>query len=139
MDCTDLICAMILQGGLTFNPEPWSQFILTSILFAINHPTNLIAKDVSVFFERLKPEDVFEFIHKHNLFKSINTQIVLLMDFNTEKALELLMKNIDSIPVSWLLYSLRESPNFLSNDYTFMDHRCIGPKWFFPWMILLFH
>ena len=34
------------------------------------------------------------------------------MDFNTEKALELLMKNIDSIPVSWLLYSLIESPIF---------------------------
>ena len=45
MDCTDLASAMILQGGLTFNPEPWSYFILTSIFFAIDHPTNLLTKD----------------------------------------------------------------------------------------------
>ena len=54
MDCTDLASAMILQRGLTFNSEPWSQFILTFIFFAIDHPTNLLTKDV--FFFCLKVE-----------------------------------------------------------------------------------
>lgn len=51
-------------------------------------------------FFRLKHDDVFPFIHKHNLFSSVDTKIESLMEFNSDKALELLINNIESVPVS---------------------------------------
>lgn len=50
-------------------------------------------------FLRLKHDGVFEFIHKHNLFSSISDKIESLMVFNMDKALELFMNNVESIPV----------------------------------------
>ena len=49
---------------------------------------------------RLKHKDVFELIHRHNLFDSISDKIVLLMDFDTEAAVKMLLDNIDKCPVS---------------------------------------
>jgi len=48
----------------------------------------------------LRHKDVFQLIHKHNLFSSIKDKIVLLMDFDSEKAVDMLLDNEDKISVS---------------------------------------
>ncbi|KAG9476041.1 hypothetical protein GDO78_002877 [Eleutherodactylus coqui] len=45
----------------------------------------------------LQHKEVFDLIHKHNLFSSIKDKIVLLMDFDTEKAVDMLLDNEDKI------------------------------------------
>ncbi|XP_067939569.1 vacuolar protein sorting-associated protein 41 homolog [Watersipora subatra] len=61
---------------------------------------------------RLKHDDVFPFIRKHNLFSSISTQIVLLMEFNTELALELLLGNMECIPPQKVVPQLAKHKRF---------------------------
>uniref|UniRef100_A0A4W6CPV5 VPS41 subunit of HOPS complex n=1 Tax=Lates calcarifer TaxID=8187 RepID=A0A4W6CPV5_LATCA len=51
---------------------------------------------------RLRHKDVYQLIHKHNLFSSIEDKIVLLMDFDREKAVDMLLDNEDKISVSYL-------------------------------------
>ena len=51
-------------------------------------------------FSRLKHKDVFPLIHKYNLFDSISDKIVMLMDFDKERAVALLLDNTERIPVS---------------------------------------
>uniref|UniRef100_A0A8B9L2V7 VPS41 subunit of HOPS complex n=1 Tax=Astyanax mexicanus TaxID=7994 RepID=A0A8B9L2V7_ASTMX len=46
---------------------------------------------------RLRHKDVYQLIHKHNLFSSIEDKIVLLMDFDKEKAVDMLLDNEDKI------------------------------------------
>uniref|UniRef100_A0A8C4RUT3 Vacuolar protein sorting-associated protein 41 homolog n=1 Tax=Erpetoichthys calabaricus TaxID=27687 RepID=A0A8C4RUT3_ERPCA len=49
---------------------------------------------------RLRHKDVYQLIHKHNLFSSIEDKIVLLMEFDKEKAVDMLLDNEDKISVS---------------------------------------
>uniref|UniRef100_A0A7N8WMV8 Vacuolar protein sorting-associated protein 41 homolog n=1 Tax=Mastacembelus armatus TaxID=205130 RepID=A0A7N8WMV8_9TELE len=46
---------------------------------------------------RLRHKDVYQLIGKHNLFSSIEDKIVLLMDFDKEKAVDMLLDNEDKI------------------------------------------
>uniref|UniRef100_A0AAY4C312 Vacuolar protein sorting-associated protein 41 homolog n=1 Tax=Denticeps clupeoides TaxID=299321 RepID=A0AAY4C312_9TELE len=46
---------------------------------------------------KLRHKDVYQLIHKHNLFSSIEDKIVLLMDFDKEKAVDMLLDNEDKI------------------------------------------
>ena len=48
----------------------------------------------------MKHDDIFPFIHKHNLFHSISDKIVALMTFNRDKALDLFLASIELITVS---------------------------------------
>uniref|UniRef100_A0A3P8ZP99 Vacuolar protein sorting-associated protein 41 homolog n=1 Tax=Esox lucius TaxID=8010 RepID=A0A3P8ZP99_ESOLU len=48
---------------------------------------------------RLRHKDVYQLIHKHNLFSAIEDKIVLLMDFDKEKAVDMLLDNEDKISV----------------------------------------
>jgi len=58
---------------------------------------------------RLKHKEVFSFIRQHNLFSSIDDKIMLLMDFDLDKALELLINNIQVIKVSEAYQHICES------------------------------
>ena len=49
---------------------------------------------------KLKHKDVFDLIHRHNLFDSISDKIVLLMEFEAEAAVKMLLDNKDKVPVS---------------------------------------
>ena len=51
---------------------------------------------------RLKHKDAFQLIHKHDLFHSISDKIVMLMDFDKDAAVKLLLDNIERVPVSSL-------------------------------------
>jgi hypothetical protein len=42
---------------------------------------------------------VFELISTYNLFDAVNDKVVLLMEFNEEEAVKLLVNNIERIPV----------------------------------------
>uniref|UniRef100_S4RIT6 Vacuolar protein sorting-associated protein 41 homolog n=1 Tax=Petromyzon marinus TaxID=7757 RepID=S4RIT6_PETMA len=59
---------------------------------------------------RLKHEDVFELIHKHNLFSAIQDKIPLLMDFDKERAAKLLLDNEDKIPITQVVTELKDRP-----------------------------
>ena len=72
------------------------------------------------YYYRLKHDDVFKFIRQHNLFSSISSSIVQLMDFNTELALDLLLNNMESISVSLLLFFL-----IVFSDYLFLVFFCL--------------
>ena len=48
---------------------------------------------------RLQHPDVFQLIHKHNLFDSISDKIVQLMKFNQDRTVKMLVDNTDKVPV----------------------------------------
>ncbi|XP_075683045.1 vacuolar protein sorting-associated protein 41 homolog isoform X2 [Rhinoderma darwinii] len=58
----------------------------------------------------LQHKEVFDLIHKHNLFSSIKDKIVLLMDFDTEKAVDMLLDNEDKISIDKVIEELKDRP-----------------------------
>ncbi|XP_041737125.1 vacuolar protein sorting-associated protein 41 homolog [Coregonus clupeaformis] len=62
---------------------------------------------------RLRHKDVYQLIHKHNLFSSIEDKIVLLMDFDKEKAVDMLLDNEDKISIDRVVEELRDRPELL--------------------------
>nr|KAF6470533.1 VPS41 subunit of HOPS complex [Molossus molossus] len=58
----------------------------------------------------LRHKDVFQLIHKHNLFSSIKDKIVLLMDFDSEKAVDMLLDNEDKIAIKKVMEELEDRP-----------------------------
>uniref|UniRef100_A0A4W6CQ03 Vacuolar protein sorting-associated protein 41 homolog n=1 Tax=Lates calcarifer TaxID=8187 RepID=A0A4W6CQ03_LATCA len=62
---------------------------------------------------RLRHKDVYQLIHKHNLFSSIEDKIVLLMDFDREKAVDMLLDNEDKISVNRVVEELADRPELL--------------------------
>ncbi|KAF4020235.1 hypothetical protein G4228_012017, partial [Cervus hanglu yarkandensis] len=58
----------------------------------------------------LRHKDVFQLIHKHNLFSSIKDKIVLLMDFDSEKAVDMLLDNEDKISIKKVVEELEDRP-----------------------------
>ena len=48
---------------------------------------------------KLKRGNVFELIRQHNLYDSIHDKVVLLMEFDREKAVDILVSNADKIPI----------------------------------------
>uniref|UniRef100_A0A4W5R5Z3 Vacuolar protein sorting-associated protein 41 homolog n=1 Tax=Hucho hucho TaxID=62062 RepID=A0A4W5R5Z3_9TELE len=62
---------------------------------------------------RLRHKDVYQLIHKHDLFSSIEDKIVLLMDFDKEKAVDMLLDNEDKISIDRVVEELRDRPELL--------------------------
>ncbi|PIK53217.1 putative vacuolar protein sorting-associated protein 41-like [Apostichopus japonicus] len=67
--------------------------------------------DVLVF--RLKHKDVFQLIHKYNLFKAVNDKIVMLMEFDNVRAVKLLIDNTDKVPIKSVVDQLTNHRKFL--------------------------
>ncbi|XP_078703981.1 vacuolar protein sorting-associated protein 41 homolog isoform X2 [Branchiostoma floridae x Branchiostoma belcheri] len=67
---------------------------------------------------KLGHEDVFPLIHKHNLFSSIQDKIVMLMDFDMERAVRLLIDNLERIPIEKVVHQLEPRPKLL---YLYLD------------------
>lgn len=62
---------------------------------------------------KLGHTDVFNLIHKHNLFDSIQDKIIMLMDFDKEKAVKMLIDNIDKVPVEDVVRQLNKRSELL--------------------------
>lgn len=62
---------------------------------------------------RLRHKDVYQLIHKHNLFAAIEDKIVLLMDFDKEKAVDMLLDNEDKISIDKVVEELKDKPGLL--------------------------
>uniref|UniRef100_A0A7N8Y8R9 Vacuolar protein sorting-associated protein 41 homolog n=1 Tax=Mastacembelus armatus TaxID=205130 RepID=A0A7N8Y8R9_9TELE len=62
---------------------------------------------------RLRHKDVYQLIGKHNLFSSIEDKIVLLMDFDKEKAVDMLLDNEDKISTDRVVEELADRPELL--------------------------
>ncbi|XP_070582392.1 vacuolar protein sorting-associated protein 41 homolog isoform X4 [Erythrolamprus reginae] len=58
----------------------------------------------------LRHKDVFQLIHKHNLFSSIRDKIVLLMEFDSEKAVDMFLDNEDKISMDKVVEELKDRP-----------------------------
>ena len=48
----------------------------------------------------MKHKDIFQLIRKHDLFGSISDKIVNLMEFDKDQAVNMLLDNMNKIPVS---------------------------------------
>ncbi|XP_059840611.1 vacuolar protein sorting-associated protein 41 homolog isoform X1 [Hypanus sabinus] len=59
---------------------------------------------------KLRHKDVFQLIHKHNLFSSIKDKIILLMEFDREQAVNMLLDNEDKISIDKVVEELKEQP-----------------------------
>ncbi|MBN3324662.1 VPS41 protein, partial [Atractosteus spatula] len=62
---------------------------------------------------RLRHKDVYQLIHRHNLFSSIEDKIVLLMEFDKEKAVDMLLDNEDKISIDRVVEELKNRPELL--------------------------
>uniref|UniRef100_A0A671K5Y1 Vacuolar protein sorting-associated protein 41 homolog n=1 Tax=Sinocyclocheilus anshuiensis TaxID=1608454 RepID=A0A671K5Y1_9TELE len=62
---------------------------------------------------KLRHKDVYQLIHKHNLFSAIKDKIVLLMDFDKEKAVDMLLDNDDKISMDKVVEELKDRPELL--------------------------
>ncbi|XP_013388215.1 vacuolar protein sorting-associated protein 41 homolog [Lingula anatina] len=69
-------------------------------------------KSLAIFL-RLQHPEVFQLIHKHNLFDSIADKIVMLMKFNREKAVEMFLDNMDKVPIKEVVHQLEKTPELL--------------------------
>lgn len=49
---------------------------------------------------RLKRGNVFELIKQHNLYPAVDDKVVLLMEFDREKAVDMLVTNAGKIPIA---------------------------------------
>ncbi|XP_048239189.1 vacuolar protein sorting-associated protein 41 homolog [Haliotis rufescens] len=67
---------------------------------------------------RLKHKDVFQLIHKHDLFDSISDKIVQLMQFDQDQACKMLLDNVAKVPVSKVVQQLDKTPRYL---YVYLD------------------
>uniref|UniRef100_A0A3B3TDL1 Vacuolar protein sorting-associated protein 41 homolog n=1 Tax=Paramormyrops kingsleyae TaxID=1676925 RepID=A0A3B3TDL1_9TELE len=71
---------------------------------------------------KLRHKDVYQLIHKHNLFSSIEDKIVLLMDFDKEKAVDMLLDNEDKISVCVPGYQIGHLPCLYLHKLFKRDH-----------------
>lgn len=65
---------------------------------------------------RLRRGDVFSLIEKYNLFSYIQDKIVLLMEFDPQQAVTMLVKNVDKIDIGNVTEQLKTHP-FLLHQY----------------------
>ncbi|KAK3103437.1 hypothetical protein FSP39_019243 [Pinctada imbricata] len=79
---------------------------------------------------KLRHKDVFTLIHKHSLFTSISDKITQLMEFDQEKAVQLLLDNMDKISIDEVVHQLRGTPQYLHIylDKLFQKDPQIGNK-----------
>ena len=80
------------HGNRGFSSAEWFSFISVTHHGWRHNPASLSV--------RLRNKDVFPLIHRHNLFDSIQDKIVMLMEFHTKQAVELLIDNVTKVPVS---------------------------------------
>ncbi|XP_078322202.1 vacuolar protein sorting-associated protein 41 homolog isoform X2 [Crassostrea virginica] len=71
--------------------------------------------------ERLGNTDVFQLIHKYNLFTSISDKIVQLMEFDDDQAATLLIDNMDKLPIEQVVKQLENHEKFL---FAYLDRVC---------------
>ncbi|XP_027048267.1 vacuolar protein sorting-associated protein 41 homolog [Pocillopora damicornis] len=62
---------------------------------------------------KLGHSDVFNLIHQHNLFSSIQDKIIMLMEFDKEKAVKMLIDNTDKVPVEEVVRQLNRRSELL--------------------------
>ncbi|XP_031573890.1 vacuolar protein sorting-associated protein 41 homolog [Actinia tenebrosa] len=69
-------------------------------------------KSLAIFL-RLGHNDVFDLIKEHNLFKSIEDKIIMLMDFAPSIATKMFIDNLDKVPVDEVVSQLKKRPQLL--------------------------
>ncbi|XP_064648417.1 vacuolar protein sorting-associated protein 41 homolog [Lineus longissimus] len=62
---------------------------------------------------QLKHDNVFDLIHRHNLFYSISDKIVMLMGHDEKKAVKLLLDNMDKVPMEKVVKQLENHKRLL--------------------------
>eukprot|EP00124_Ichthyophonus_hoferi_P001738 Ihof_evm10s99 gene=Ihof_evmTU10s99 len=62
---------------------------------------------------QLQSGDVFAMIRKYKLFNVVQSDLVLLMNFNCDRAVTLLIEYIDDIPIERVVGQLQDEPRFL--------------------------
>ncbi|CAG5117731.1 unnamed protein product, partial [Candidula unifasciata] len=67
---------------------------------------------------RLKHQDVFQLIHDHNLYDKISDKITQLMDLDQNRAVKMLLDNIEIIPAEKVVQQLSKSQRYL---YVYLD------------------
>ncbi|KAM3928991.1 vacuolar protein sorting-associated protein 41 homolog [Leptodactylus fuscus] len=100
------IIVQSLQGILKNDPN--NQTLLKAL--AELHTYDQCYSEALEIYLTLQHKDVFLLIHKHNLFSSIKDKIVLLMDFDTEKAVDMLLDNEDKISIDKVIEELKDRP-----------------------------
>ncbi|XP_078322203.1 vacuolar protein sorting-associated protein 41 homolog isoform X3 [Crassostrea virginica] len=70
---------------------------------------------------KLGNTDVFQLIHKYNLFTSISDKIVQLMEFDDDQAATLLIDNMDKLPIEQVVKQLENHEKFL---FAYLDRVC---------------
>ncbi|XP_063778599.1 vacuolar protein sorting-associated protein 41 homolog isoform X1 [Pseudophryne corroboree] len=95
-----------LKGHL--NQDPNNRTLLKAL--AELHTYDQCYSQALEIYLTLRHKEVFDLIHKHDLFSSIKDKIVLLMDFDTEKAVDMLLDNEGKISVDKVVEELKERP-----------------------------
>ncbi|XP_040209124.1 vacuolar protein sorting-associated protein 41 homolog [Rana temporaria] len=95
-----------LKGHLNKDPN---NRILLEALAELHVYDQCYSKALEIYLT-LRHKEVFELINKHNLFDCIKDKIVLLMDFDTEKAVDMLLDNEDKISIDKVVVELKERP-----------------------------
>jgi len=62
---------------------------------------------------RLKRGNVFELIRQHSLFDAVQDKVLLLLEFDEQQAVQLLVSNTDRIPITQVVAQLQARPKLL--------------------------
>ncbi|KAL3832067.1 hypothetical protein ACJMK2_023745 [Sinanodonta woodiana] len=131
---------MVLNEFLNFNPKGFLQLVkewphsLYSVKTIINAVNDILDTDknneillqalaelysfdkdfnqaLSIYL-KLKHKDVFALIQKHSLYDAISDNIVELMEFDEEQAIQMLIDNVQKIPIDKVVQQLEKKPKY---------------------------
>mmetsp|Transcript_26359 Transcript_26359/g.79200 ORF Transcript_26359/g.79200 Transcript_26359/m.79200 type:complete len:896 (-) Transcript_26359:107-2794(-) len=112
-DVRKIITAVIEQHG----KDPKGHEILMETLGELYTYDKQFDKALHIYL-KLKRGDVFNLISKYNLFDSIQDKIVLLMEFDAEKAAELLVNNTQRVSVVDVIAQLESKERY---QYVYLE------------------
>ncbi|XP_072029867.1 vacuolar protein sorting-associated protein 41 homolog isoform X2 [Amphiura filiformis] len=80
---------------------------------------------------KLGHKDIFQLIYRHDLFTSIQDKIALLMEFDNDQAVKMLIENSDKIPVKKVVHQLQGHQKFQHNylDALFQKNPHLGQEY----------
>ncbi len=104
---------MLLMNWILYTVEPYIYAILFCYRYLLTHSfflsfgflqSNRYTYDKQYdktlhIYLRLRRGNAFDLIQEHNLFDSIRDKVALLMTYDQEKAVQLLVSNTDRVPV----------------------------------------
>ncbi|ESO12746.1 hypothetical protein HELRODRAFT_105502 [Helobdella robusta] len=82
-------------------------------------------------FIKLGHKDIFDLIFKHNLYNEVSCHVITIMNFDPDTTVNMLINNLDKIPMKTVVSQLKSQPKFLHSylSQLFLKDQHIGKEY----------